>query len=357
MDGHSGLEHRQVNQGGSGNFQLVLGYLKESTGEGHFIIHAKSNTIWDDSREFLRACGLQHFQGICQFYQDDCFWRHIGRLRRETHGFEDWDQTQLVHGAFGQFAAKTGELHSLWRTQKRLLETIGASAGHLPIFATPVEIMPAPADIPVWVNQIKFPELLELEEQRTALDLRIKKLSAYLPLVYASGDLLEGTVIETLRFLGLDAEKTKPGFTADILAQTSDGGIRFGFEVTGLSGPIKKDSPKLTQLLEFERLKERGEKTVLIANTYNTKPITERSKLESFTPQVVEFLGRHPILLMTGWNLYRMVSDCWQAEKGRTKLLSFFRSDRECLPMSRELAAWDQDYRMPGAVEALEGVE
>ncbi len=56
-------------------------------------------------------------------------------------------------------------------------------------------------------------------------------------------------------------------------------------------------------------IKEHDEKTILVANTFNATPIRERDRLEHFTPQVVAYLSRHPILLMTGWDLYRMVGE------------------------------------------------
>ena len=82
-----------------------------------------------------------------------------------------------------------------------------------------------------------------------------------------------------------------------------------------INGPVKKDSPKLTQLSEFDRVKEHQEKVVLVANTYNTKPIAEREGLEHFTSPVVSYFSPHPILLMTGWDLYRMVQDVMTGAK------------------------------------------
>jgi len=107
--------------------------------------------------------------------------------------------------------------------------------------------------------------------------------------------------------LGLKAELTAPGFTADILAETKDGSKKFAFEVTGTVDPIKKESKKLTQLLDFERIKEHNEKTILIANTFKDLPISAREGKDDFTVQVVEFLSKFAILLMTGWDLYRIV--------------------------------------------------
>ncbi len=69
--------------------------------------------------------------------------------------------------------------------------------------------------------------------------------------------------------------------------------------------------------MDFERIKEHDEKTVLVANTYNKTPISERKSLEDFSPQVLTFLSVHPILIVTGWDLYCMVRDV--LDNARTK--------------------------------------
>jgi hypothetical protein len=164
-----------------------------------------------------------------------------------------------------------------------------------------------PGTAPPWVEPVKYARQRELEAERAKVEGEIAALDRYLPLIHATGDVLEVAVVAALEALGLRARKAPKGFTADVLAETDDDSLRFGLEVTGTNGPIRKDSKKLTQLLEFERLKEREEKTVLVANTFNTTPVDQRE--EPFTPQVVGLLSVHPILLMTGWDLYRMVGE------------------------------------------------
>jgi hypothetical protein len=311
-DGHSGIENRQVNQGGSGNFQLILAYLKQGTGRGEFVIHATSNVFYGHGLqplEFLMGIGFDHYLGQCPFHHDKCYYREIATLQRDAYGLENDNQVQLVHHAFKTFAEKIGELFQLRQQEDRVLREIGVGPIGRTIFGQSVAIEINEKDIPLWVDEVKFSKLRELEKQRDVIQKEIDDLSVFLPLLYGTGSLLEEAVIKALQFLGLDAEHAPKGFTADILARTTDGSRKFGFEVTGIAGSIKKDSKKLTQLLEFERIKEHGEKTVLVANTHNAMPITERKGLEDFTPQVLDFLGRHPILLMTGWELYCMVRD------------------------------------------------
>ncbi len=325
MDGHSGIENRQVNQAKSGQFQLILAYLKHSSGLGSLVIHATSNVFYSYGRqrplEFLHSLGLQHFRGECQFHRDRCFWHEMATLRREIAGFENEREVERIHRAFTAFSSKVAELFTLRQRQDEILQEIGMQSGGLPIFNVPVELRIDAGEAPSWVHQIKFPRLMELEKQRVGLDSEITDLSSFLPLVYSTGEPLVAAVLKAVRFLGLSGVKTEPGFTADILAQSADGALRFGIEVTGTNGPIKKDSNKLTQLMEFERIKEHSEKTILVANTYNTKPIAERGQLENFTQPVVDFLSRHPILLMTGWDLYRMVADVLAGTKSKDEMI------------------------------------
>jgi hypothetical protein len=177
------------------------------------------------------------------------------------------------------------------------------------VLPAPIEIEIKPTDVPLWVQAEKFRQLTDLETRKNNLQGDIDFYDNFLPLLYATGDHLENSVIFSLQFLGLRAEKASRGYTVDVLAQTDDETKKFGFEVTGTNEPIKKSSRKLTQVMEFERIKEHGEKTVLLANTHNSTPVPGRATLEDFTPQVLDYLGRHPILMMTSLDLFRMIRD------------------------------------------------
>lgn len=245
----------------------------------------------------------------------------IATLARDVHGFENFDQVQSIHNAFKTFAGRIGELFQLRQQEDRILGEIGIRSERRAIFGQPVEIEISEKDVPLWIDEVKFQRLRELETQRDTIQQEINDLSGYLPLLYGTGEPLEEAVVKALQFLGLNAERAPEGFTADILAQTTDGVRKFGFEVTGTTGAIKKDSKKLAQLLEFERIKEHGEKTVLVANTYNMMSISQRKEQGHFTSRVLEFLSRHPILLMTGWDLYCMVGDVLEGLRSKEEII------------------------------------
>jgi hypothetical protein len=324
FDGHTGIENKEVNKGGSGNFQLILSYLKQSDGQGEFIIHVTSNIHYSAGLQplkFLVESGFTQYLGRCQFHGDKCCYREFVRVKRDVYGMLDDDQVQQVHSSFKLFASKIGELFQLRQKEFDILENIGSNTSAKAILSAPTEIEITEKSVPLWVNDVKFPELLTLEQQRNEFLRQINDLSVFLPLLYSTGDVLEEAVIKTLDFLGLKTNKAPKGFTADILAQTGDGSRQFGIEVTGTNNAIKKDSNKLTQVLDFERIKEHGEKTILIANTHNTTPIAQRSSLEDFTQPVIDFLGLHPIMLMTSWDLYRLVGAVLEGSKKKESVI------------------------------------
>jgi hypothetical protein len=323
-DGHTGLSNSPVNQGESGHFKLVLSYLKQSSGQAEFVIHATSNALYGlgfHPFQFLSKIGFTEYHGQCPLLQDHCFYHVMAQTQRSYDGIEHFTQVQNIHNSFKKLAEKMHSLFMLYQQEEDILNEIGLKASRQSVFGQPMQIEIQESDIPLWVNDVKFPLLREREEQRSSLQKEIDELNQFLPLLYGSGDILETAVIHTLRFLGLHAEKTEKGFTADIRAQTPDGTKKLGLEVTGISGQVKKDSPKLTQLMEFERIKEHDEKTVLVANTHNKTPVSQRKGLEDFTPQVLDFLGKHPILIVTSWDLYCMVRDVLDSSRTKEELI------------------------------------
>ncbi len=323
-DGHTGLEQSKVNEGGSGNFNLILSYLKQSTGAAEFVMHATSNTFYSfglQPHNFLLRIGFRQYIGQCPFFHDNCFYTEIATTQHSIYGMEHFTQVQSIHDSFKRFAANIGKLFQLCQEEENILRDVRLHSSSKVLFGEPIQLEIKEDDIPLWVEEVKFPKLLELEKQKKTLQTQIDELHQFLPLLYGSGDLLENAVLQSLKFLGLEAEKTEKGFTADIRARTSDSTKMFGLEVTGINGQVKKDSPKLTQLMEFERLKEHDEKTILVANTHNKTPISQRKDLEDFSPQVLSFLERNPILIITGWDLHCMLRDVMNGSRTKEDLV------------------------------------
>jgi len=183
MDGHSGIENKEVNRGGSGDFQLILSYLKHSSGRGYFVIHASSSSFYLSGLQpiaFLEKIGFQHFQGECKFFHDRCFYRTIAEVKYNEVGFENIRQTMYIHSAFEKFANEgISKLYELQNQQIDILRSIKLSAGPLEIFKGPVEIEIKPTDIPVWANSVKFPKLKKLKARRQTFLKRLKNLKVF----------------------------------------------------------------------------------------------------------------------------------------------------------------------------------
>lgn len=323
-DGHTGLSNSQVNEGGLGNFKLVLTSLKQGSGKSELVMHVTSNTSSFSGLEpyqFLSGIGLKEYMGQCQVLPHRCFYHVVAVLPDGYYPMEHIQQVQIVHATFKDFAEKIGQLYQLYQQEASILRVLGLKPTQQTLFGQPMQIEVKETDVPLWVNDVKLPQLRTLEEQKDALQKQIDDLNQFLPLLYGSGYPLEVAVIHTLQFLGLDAEKTEKSFTIDVRAQTHDGTKKFGLEVTGLGGQVKKDNPKLTQLMQFDLIKEHDEKTILVANTHNKTPISQRMGLEDFTPQVLNFLSVHPILLLTGWDLYCIVRDVLAGAKTKEELV------------------------------------
>jgi len=172
----------------------------------------------------------------------------------------------------------------------------------------PVDITAEDADIPSWIDEVKTVGLRALETRKQELDSAIGDLRTYLVLVCGTGDPLENAVRSALRRFGLEAEKTERSANIDMLAWNEDKSRRFGLEITGLNESVKKANNKLIQIMQFVQTKDDNEKAILVANTFRQTPVTQRPD-ESFTPPAVQFLGAHPVLMMTGYDLYRLVQD------------------------------------------------
>ncbi len=59
----------------------------------------------------------------------------------------------------------------------------------------------------------------------------------------------------------------------------------------------------------------------MIANTFKNTPINERANKEHFTKNVIDFLSKHPILLMTSVDLYNMARDVMERGKNPEEIV------------------------------------
>jgi len=141
-------------------------------------------------------------------------------------------------------------------------------------------------------------------------------------LLYGTGDELVDSAKLTLEKLGLEAEKTPPGATIDLRARNTDETIKLAIEVTGTNDKIKKASRKVSQAWTYHLEKgDEQEKLVLMANTYNSLPIEDRSDKTHFTPDVEKKFTSISALLMTTADLYFLWKDVHEKKGNADEVL------------------------------------
>jgi hypothetical protein len=80
----------------------------------------------------------------------------------------------------------------------------------------------------------------------------------------------------------------------------------FLVEVTSITGKVNSDSPKMFQLIQFFEKHHKGQKVILIANTYKRDQPSARAGKQDFTQPVVEFLKLRQVCAMTCVTLFEL---------------------------------------------------
>jgi hypothetical protein len=321
LDGHTGVDWQEIESRQTFHFRLVLSRLHTAKMGDFFITHITPNnpTI---QRNFLSWVGFQAYTGLCPFHSNKCSWITLAISR--VGMYDSSERFRMMTSGFAALANGIDELFSLRNKFDEILGGLQLASGKVPIFNVPADISANPGEIPAWVDDVKTPELKALETQKKDLESRIADLSSFFILLSGTDDPLVQGVVASFRRFGLKAEKTEKGATIDVLAWVPDNSCRFGIEVTGINDSIKKSSNKLTQILQFEQNREPKDKGILLANTYNQTPISDRPP-ENFTGPAAEFLRPHPILLMTGFDLYRLVQDVIAEKKAKEEVVETLR--------------------------------
>lgn len=214
----------------------------------------------------------------------------------ETEGVKQW---------FRRLADHLPMLYVVRMREESLLKEIGRSLPTTYDFVSDIEIRYAEEGEPLWVDEAAFSIMRRAKVSLRDAAIEWDRWKILNRLLYGTGTGLEEAVVHALKVLQLDARRTDPGANIDVYAETYDQRHKFGIEVTGINGAVKKESKKLTQLSEFDRIKEGDEKPVLVATTFNRLPLSERGQ-DDFTREVVNYFSDRNILLMTGLDLFRL---------------------------------------------------
>jgi hypothetical protein len=122
--------------------------------------------------------------------------------------------------------------------------------------------------------------------------------------------MLVDSVHSVLKDLGLQVTKTPKYSTIDRIVKVPGSPMTFGMQVIGSQIDVKGNNNKFNQALEFEREKENGEKTIIIANAHNSISLAEREKLEDFSRDALLRMEPAKVVGLNTFTLYKIWALC-----------------------------------------------
>jgi len=313
-DGHYGSENREAGRITAANrFILVLGYLIEDPTKAHFVIHVSPTFRYISeltSGRFLELLGWAHFSGHCPFFGSDCYFRYVYESPIDRQGVDSY--RQQVHHAHQRFQKLAEVLPGIYDQVHDIYSKLGAIPDLFPSLAQfgPQPLPDFSDEAPSWVNEAKVEEHRQVEDTLKKAEEDDRRLRTAEYILWGTGDRLEEAVHFVLETeLGLEVSRTPKGSTVDRLVKLPGTDIAFGVEITGLNDAIKKRSNKITQALAFLQEREGNERPIILANTYNDRPLTDRASLEDFTGEALDLMTPNGIVGMTTLTLYEI----WKA--------------------------------------------
>jgi len=133
--------------------------------------------------------------------------------------------------------------------------------------------------------------------------------------------LLIDTVHSVFKDLGFNVSTGIHYQSVDRIVKIPKTRIVFGVQVLMSEGEVEGNHPKINRALQFEKEKKQDERSLIIASTHTSLPLSERSQVSHISKELSHFLSRHHMSLITTHHLY----DLWQKSKrGEIDILSFF---------------------------------
>jgi hypothetical protein len=221
---------------------------------------------------------------------------HVGRFTYEgdgnrvlkfTPGSAAIEDTELVNS--GDFEESLRYVHRWLEYLRRELLASGARGSN--------EVLPS------WLESELPARYVELSEEIAQRESERHRLLSHGRLLWQTGDDLSEAVRDVFREFGYGAELTSPGATYDVTVIVGPG-KRLLIEVTGIEGAIAKASRKISQLLQACQEAVEGDRVVLAANVYRSKPPVERRQLEPITRDALQLVGRLGANVLTTQTLY-----------------------------------------------------
>lgn len=133
--------------------------------------------------------------------------------------------------------------------------------------------------------------------------------------------LLIDTVHSIFKDLGFNVSTGIHYQSVDRIVKIPKTRIAFGVQILMSEGELEGNHPKINRALQFEKEKKEDEKSLIIASTHTSLPLSERNQVSHISKELSHFLSRHHMSLITTHHLY----DLWQKSKrGEIDILSFF---------------------------------
>ena len=122
--------------------------------------------------------------------------------------------------------------------------------------------------------------------------------------------MLVDAVHSVLRDLGLQVTKASEYPSIDRIVKVPGSRMSFGMQVIGSKVEVRGDNSKFNQALQFEREKENGGKTIIIANTHHSVSLAEREKLEDFSRDALMRMEPIKVIGLNTFTLYKIWALC-----------------------------------------------
>ncbi|MBM4340619.1 MAG: hypothetical protein FJ110_13885 [Deltaproteobacteria bacterium] len=95
----------------------------------------------------------------------------------------------------------------------------------------------------------------------------------------------------------------------------------FGLQVMMYEEEADRAHPKITRLLQFEKEKKEGEKSIIVASTHVRLTLADREKAAHISKELTDFLVQYNVSFITAHHLYGL----WQkAKRGEIDIFAFF---------------------------------
>jgi hypothetical protein len=161
------------------------------------------------------------------------------------------------------------------------------------------------------VIENKTKDIKKIQEEISQFRSQIQERDSYRDLLTATGDDLENIVQKVLAEIGIKTEKTEKGFPADLISK------EIVVEITGIKGCVGVGSEKVNQTGRFKESYHKGEKIVLIANTYMDLPPKDRKGKSDFSQEVKKYFKSLSVCCLTTMTLFQLWKEVVTGKRDR----------------------------------------